>query len=413
MRHTRPAQSPTRGRTSIWSHLLASSSERSRAARRRPGGAGARAHVVPASRFGAPMRPDHRPAWTGQGCHCAHPGEARTVLLTPTRDRTGRYLGCRSRNQEWTSVPEAHTGMRTPDLDHEPSNWTSASRPGDRRGGSTHRFWIHPPHDRPPNRGAIMHFEPLFGSGRPPPRRSWGIRSTGDPTAIEIGLDDARRSHKVGIVVDRSGDPVDVRRLKRRNLAEGVVVKLAERDDRGSGNLERWGRRSPECAKPIANEGTRWRRCPRRLRAGRIVAQWWLSGERRPAPPVSDGLIADTEGTAGIDSPGDRASRLWVRRSATPSRAIWRKGDFVCGVGSVRATAPTLAIRTPGQCRVGVVDLGHTARCGARCRWVIAGQVRMVGPGKTSPGSLDLGRRRVRLDTQDDERVWFDHHPRV
>lgn len=258
-----------------------------------------------------------------------------------------------------------------------------------------------------------MHFEPKYGSGRPPPRRSWRIRSTGDPTAIEIRLDDARGSHKVGIVVDRSGDPVDVRRLKRRNLAEGVVVELAERDDRGSGDLERWGRRSPECAEPVANEGTRWRRCPRRLRAGWIVAQWWLSGERRPAPPVSDGLIADAERTAGIDAPGDRASRLWGRRSTTTSRAIWRERDFVCAARSVRATVPTLAIRAPGQCRVGVVDLGHAARCGARCRWVIAGQVRMVGPGKTPPGSLDLGRRRVRIDTQDDEGVRFGHHPRV
>ena len=91
---------------------------------------GARWQLVPASRSGAPMRPTIDSAEPGRGCHCHQAAGARTVPLTPTRDQTGGHLGCRSRNQERTIGLEADSSRWISDLDHEPSNWTSAIRPG-------------------------------------------------------------------------------------------------------------------------------------------------------------------------------------------------------------------------------------------------------------------------------------------
>ena len=91
---------------------------------------GARRHLVHASRFGAPVRPTIEPTEPGQGCHCHRQESRRTVPLTPTRDQAGGHLGCRSRNQRRTIDFEADSSRWISDLDHEPSNWTSANRPG-------------------------------------------------------------------------------------------------------------------------------------------------------------------------------------------------------------------------------------------------------------------------------------------
>ncbi len=73
------------------------------------------------------------------------PLPSRTVraylLPTPPRDRTGKYLGRRSRNWKRT-LDRGRFGREIPDPDHEPSNWTSANGPGDRRGGSSHPNFI-------------------------------------------------------------------------------------------------------------------------------------------------------------------------------------------------------------------------------------------------------------------------------
>jgi len=56
-----------------------------------------------------------------------------------------------------------------------------------------------------------------------------------DPAAIEVGLQGPRRGHELRIVQDRAGQPVDVRGLKRGNLAERVTVELAEFDREAHG----------------------------------------------------------------------------------------------------------------------------------------------------------------------------------
>ena len=168
--------------------------------------------------------------------------EGVRFLTTPTRDRTGRYLGRRSRNWKRTFDPRRF-GRGIPDPAHEPSNWSSANRPGGPSGRQRSSLGsIHQRQGRPPVSGGDRRV-----SGDRPRRRSGGVgrRSRRPASGGRAATDPAARSRsawmtraaldQVRVVVDGPGHPVDVRRLEGRDLAERVVVELAERDDRGLG----------------------------------------------------------------------------------------------------------------------------------------------------------------------------------
>src|SRR3954452_9500784 len=102
-----------------------------------PRSPGASWHLVRASRIRCVRAPNHRLPRIGTEVPLPVPGPGHSVRATPPRDRTGRYLGRRSRT--WKRSPASRrfeTGDPVPS--HEPSNWSSANRPGDRRGGSAH-----------------------------------------------------------------------------------------------------------------------------------------------------------------------------------------------------------------------------------------------------------------------------------
>ena len=101
-----------------------------------------------------------------------------------------------------------------------------------------------------------------------------------DPAAIEVGLDDPRRADQVRVVVDGPGHPVDVGRLEGRDLAERVVVELAERDDvcasaassDGGGGRRKWRTRS-RTSGPVGVEARGGSRRSRAAADGRLAAQ--------------------------------------------------------------------------------------------------------------------------------------------
>ena len=70
---------------------------------------------------------------------------------------------------------------------------------------------------------------------------------------------------EIRVVANGPGDPVDVRRLERRDLAEGMVMELPERDHGRLGRLERGRGRAAEMAEAIAHERAGRGRSTRRL----------------------------------------------------------------------------------------------------------------------------------------------------
>lgn len=65
-----------------------------------PGPTGARRHLVHPSRCGAPMRPTFAAVKSGRRGHCRSVATARSVLGTPTRERTGTTPGASVTDQE-------------------------------------------------------------------------------------------------------------------------------------------------------------------------------------------------------------------------------------------------------------------------------------------------------------------------
>ena len=73
------------------------------------------------------------------------------------------------------------------------------------------------------------------------------------------------------------------------------------------------------------------------------------------------------------------------------------------------AQSPRAAGPVAGELGVGVVDLGHPLGRQARGRRIVAGQVRVMGPGEPAPGRLDLDGGRARLDAEDDMGIALCH----
>jgi len=131
------------------------------------------------------------PSLPGRGCHCQRPTARGNVRPTPTRDRTGGHLGCRSRNQGRTSDFEADSDRWISNLDHEPSNWTSANRPGG-PSGRQRLSRIHQRLDRPPvSEGDCAFRRPSAGSGGSSVTLHGRMRSTSDATPVQVRLDDS------------------------------------------------------------------------------------------------------------------------------------------------------------------------------------------------------------------------------
>ena len=204
------------------------------------------------------------------------------------------------------------------------------------------------------------------------------------------------------------GHPVDVRRLECRDLAERVVMELAERDHRGLRVVERWCRRSPEVAHPVTDQRPRRCRRARRLAPNRVIAERWLTRQGRAPCPVADGLVARSVRAAGVDPTGHRARGLWWRRATPPSWSLGlERGTVGAVAGRRRPTRRWLA----GERRVGVVDLGHPARGRARRRRIVAGEIRVIGPCESPPGGLDLRRRGARFNAENVPGVSPGHPP--
>ncbi len=140
-------------------------------------GGGAAAHLVRASRSGARMRPTFDGGQQGRGCHCSPCRSGRTFCPRHPAIDPGDTWGVGHGTGNGLST-RGGSDRSIPDPVYDPSNWSSANRPGDRRGGSSHR--IHQRHGRPPVSGGDLRV-----SGRSPqavwPRRSgvaWRRRIT-------------------------------------------------------------------------------------------------------------------------------------------------------------------------------------------------------------------------------------------
>ena len=231
------------------------------------------------------------------------------ALTTGTSDRTTRHLGTLRR-----------PGGSRPS--HESSNHgTPASRPGTRKRQAliSDRPSSAPSHA--PGRyrpGAFACPRQRNGFERQPGR--CGRDGPDDPTLIEIGLDDAGRIDEVRVVIDRARDPIDVRGLERRDLAEAVVVELAELRRRprasssGTSPDGRWMQRDCSTTSgPVGCEargGSRWARV---VAARRLAAQHAGRAVGRRSP----GCAAGTSGSCRPGrSPAGSASGAAVDRGA-------------------------------------------------------------------------------------------------
>lgn len=103
------------------------------------------------------------------------------------------------------------------------------------------------------------------------------MRPPGDAALVEVLLDDARGGHELGVARDGAGDPVDVRRLERRDVTERVPVELAELDDVLSRAIEAWRLGPAEVADPATLERSGGRRGARLLLASTLGPESRLS----------------------------------------------------------------------------------------------------------------------------------------
>src|SRR5215208_6539570 len=173
------------------------------------------------------MRPTFDCPETGRGCHCPSERTRLGFLLRHPAIHSGATWGVGHGTGNGHPL-RGGSGRETPDPVHEPSNWSSANRPDDRRGGRTYRTssasWS-------PSgiggRSRISWKRPaISGAARGGLAVTGRMRTTNDSPPVELGLDDPRCADEVRIVVDGPGDPVDVRRLEGGDLAERVIVEL-------------------------------------------------------------------------------------------------------------------------------------------------------------------------------------------
>jgi hypothetical protein len=96
-----------------------------------------------------------------------------------------------------------------------------------------------------------------------------------------------------------------------------------------------------------------------------------------------------------VEATRDWPCRLGARR-ATP--ACLRRAPEV---RSLAVADPLIGSGLARQCRIGIVDLGHTPGRGLDGRRIVPGQVRVVRAGEPPPSGLDLAWGSAALDTED------------
>jgi hypothetical protein len=388
---------------------------------------GASAHLVPGSRIVASMRPTIDPDAPGRGCHCSARDPGRTVRV-PERTAPGVTWGVghgsgsgprrRGRSEAWISNPG-----------HEPSNYgSSASRPGSDPAGLIRRTLAPRPHgrgaiDSPPARGPALRRgpqTPRLPLRRPPRRRPVRPFAADDPAPVEIGLDHAGGRDEVAIPRDRPGEPVDVRRLEGRDLAERMAAELPELDLERASRVEAgWrGGSEPMDPRPL-------RRARRLGRAGRLAVRTRSRSRRRgagsalPSPPpaplaawLAGRRVARPERAGRIDPTGHGTRRPGAWRAAASVARRPRVGAGTRSRGrrpTGRPPDPLASLVGDSERLVRVVDLGHPARRRSRGGRIVAGQVRVVLACEAAPGGLDGGQARSRLDAEDVVGIPFGH----
>lgn len=247
------------------------------------------------------------------------------------------------------------------------------------------------------------------------PARLRGPVPAPDTTLVEIRLDDPRRGDEIAVAIDRPSEPVDVRRLERRDLAERVASELAERELDRSRVLEGRARSRAKASEAGATQRT----CriggpgclgalPRRPPAG-------LTGERRAQPGTGRGAVARPDRLGRVEPACDRPRARWGRRAggAGGARSLVRCPIRWTAVRRSIAPGTMTRRRLDPQVLIGRVDLGHPPGCASSLGRVVCGQVRVVLACQPTPGRLDLGLTGIGSDAQDGVRVARWHEPSV
>ena len=259
---------------------------------------------------------------------------------------------------------------------------------------------------RPRARSRVPRRESSFSRHlRSPPAASRGDRPRSaccggplppnDSTTIEVRTEGTSRGHELGIVRDRSRQPVNVTGFEGGNLAQRVTVELAEVDgvQPGVGNGGKWRRPVSGIAPSV--QWTRRLRRPRGLAIDSLAAIGLLP-RRRARRTRSH--VSRTEGLRGVEAPGDGPRRPFLRRPRGAARC-----RAVFGTANTASGGPHL------QFLVGTIDLGHLACRDARSGRIGPGDIWMVDAGEFSPGRLDGRLRRIGRDAEYDMRVSFHH----
>jgi hypothetical protein len=286
------------------------------------------------------------PVGSGRRGHCSPVADGRTVLPTPTRDRTGgTNLGRRSRTRERTlSRGGSREGSRTQVTSRVTGS--SAFGPGrasGRQRSSSHQARSHHQRtDRPPGiRGAISRpgatrparaAGPLasraHGLSKPSGRRIGGgtvlISQHPEPTALVAERPPDRRVGSGPIQRHPEPPALPAEDPTRSPLAVAVTA-LSAKGGRDRGSRPRAGGGSRPRARPLARVGP-----PARTAAGRAAG---ADGRAQGRGPGQGSLTtyALRLGRAGV---------AWVRR-ATPraSRSAWMTRAAATSSGS-RVTVP-------------------------------------------------------------------------
>ena len=187
-----------------------------------------------------------------------------------------------------------------------------------------------------------------------------------------------------------------------------MTAELAERELRVERIRQRRRRRTAEIADLRPLQRSRRITCPRRLPVvvveadGRLTR--WMGGSTISR---SERLVPRSDRAGHIQAARHGTRRLGPRRASSP-----RRGRIVVKGCALRPRSRSLAgapRRAPCQGRVRLVDFRHLARGEPRRLRVVPGQVGVMLPSEATPGRLDLGGSRTRLDAEDDKGFAFGH----